>query len=712
MFKKEITLLLTFLICTASFLFAVQTAKQKINGKEKNARTKTVNVKKATVQKNAPDTTATKPASPIVAEYTGGVITKADVEERISKIPAQYQPQYQTTQGRKQILDMMSTEVVFYQKALKEGLDKNPDIMKKMDDALKPLYMQEFYKRNIQNRINVTEADKNNYYNTNKVKFYENPNTTILYVQTADKNEADKVITSLNKGMSFTDAVKTYSSNKYSKDLQGKIKNIRFNGYVPGVGSDAQLDSLIMATPVDSMVVNGPVQTKTGFHIFKVISRVPGRQKTYNEVSADIENKVRPQKESDLTKQVVDSLKIAYKVKINDVLLDSLNQKNNNISIELMNQKLITSSNPSLDMTAKDFLDAFKTVSPQEQQMFMKGNGKTQFLDQVLTKNLFTSEAKKLNYEQYVSKADSYSQTKRYVLLQQIYTELVIDKIQITDNDVKAYYEKNKDSFAIQPIRKIQQLTFKNEATAKKMRPKYLALIKKNKQDAILDMIRKSSIRPEQDGIIDNIYKNNIIPGIGTDSTYNRIVWNTNVNETSPLFKNSKNDWVFFTVIKDSPITYRTLTEVESRIQVSLKKEKEKEKRESVTDELLIEFNFKKYPDKLDITRTAKEYFDLADTAARNGKFMEAVSNYDEIIKRYPNNTDDYKAMFMTGFLLAEELKQKDDAIKEFTIFLNKFKEGELNESAKFMLEELKKDSPEEDNPSKNIEFKPAKEKE
>jgi hypothetical protein len=712
MFKKGITLILVFLICAATLVFAVQTVKKQVNGKANNLKAKKVNVKKSSNPTVVQDTTSKKPSSPIVAEYTGGVITLADVEQRVSKIPAQYQPQYQTSQGMAKILDMMATEVVFYQKALKEGLDKDPANIKKMDDALKPLYMQEYYQRNIQNRVTISDADKENYYKANLKKYYENPNTTILYIQPTDKKDADKAIASLNKGMSFTDAVKTYSVNKYSKDLQGKIKSIRFNGYIPGVGNDAELDSLIMATPVDSMKIIGPVQTKTGFHIFKVMARVPGRQKTYTEVVSDIENKLRPIKESDLTKMVVDSLKSVYKIKVNQTLLDSLNQKNANLSKELLDTKLIVSNNPTLEMTAKEFLDTFKSISPQEQAMFMKGDGKTQFLDQVLTRNLFALEAKKLNYEKYVSKSDSYEQTKKYVILQQIYTDLVLDKVKITKEEEQQYYDSNKELFAVQATRKIQQLTFKTEADAKKMRPKYLTFLKKNKQNEILNMIRKSSLKPDQDGIIENIYKNNIIPGIGTDSTYNSVVWETGVNQTSPIFKNSKDNYVFLTVLADNPKTYRTYNEVEPRIELALRKDKEKELRDSVTEELLKEFNFRKYPERLDINRTAKEYFDLADTAARNGKYTESIANYDEIIKRYPNGIDDYKAMFMKGFLLSEELKRKDEAIKVFDAFLAKFKEGELNESAKFMLEELKKDKPTEEIPVKNKEISPSNEKE
>ena len=110
---------------------------------------------------------------------------------------------------------------------------------------------------------------------------------------------------------------------------------------------------------------------------------------------------------------------------------------------------------------------------------------------------------------------------------------------------------------------------------------------------------------------------------------------------------------------------------------------------EEITVEFEKSFNLKKYPERMIVILTAEEYFNKAESAQKRRKFTDAIFYYDQVIKNYPNNADDYKATFMKGFLYAEELKNKDEAISCFKDVLNKFPEGELHESATFMISEL-----------------------
>ena len=86
---------------------------------------------------------------------------------------------------------------------------------------------------------------------------------------------------------------------------------------------------------------------------------------------------------------------------------------------------------------------------------------------------------------------------------------------------------------------------------------------------------------------------------------------------------------------------------------------------------------------------TAEEYFNKAEDAQKRRRFTDAIFYYDEVIKHYQNNIDDYKAMFMKAFLYAEELKDKENAIKIFNEFLEKFPPADLHDSAQFMISEL-----------------------
>ncbi len=115
-----------------------------------------------------------------------------------------------------------------------------------------------------------------------------------------------------------------------------------------------------------------------------------------------------------------------------------------------------------------------------------------------------------------------------------------------------------------------------------------------------------------------------------------------------------------------------------------------KEKFESVKKELEIKYSLNKYPDNMVVKLTAEEYFNKAEAAQKRRSFNDAIFYYDEVIKYHKNDKDDYKAMFMKGFLYAEELKDKEKAIEIFEKFLELYPEGDLKESATYMLSSLK----------------------
>jgi outer membrane protein assembly factor BamD (BamD/ComL family) len=100
-------------------------------------------------------------------------------------------------------------------------------------------------------------------------------------------------------------------------------------------------------------------------------------------------------------------------------------------------------------------------------------------------------------------------------------------------------------------------------------------------------------------------------------------------------------------------------------------------------------YHLKKYPERLEVRLTAEEYFTKAEEAQKSRRFKDAIFYYDQIIKYYKNNTDDYKAAFMKAFLHAEEMNQKEEALTQFKAFIQNFPEGELHESANFMINEL-----------------------
>jgi len=343
-------------------------------------------------------------------------------------------------------------------------------------------------------------------------------------------------------------------------------------------------------------------------------------------------------------------------------------------------------------------LQIFDKLSPQEQLFINKSGGINMLINQELTQGLMYLEAKANGYEKYFTENEDYLQAKRAYVLRSAFQKLVSDTIEISAEEVAQRYEREKEKFSTPAYRTIEVLFFDNNKDANTAWKKYNKAYKKHNEQKMQDIIKKYSLKPEN-AILDYIYNNGIITGIGQDPEFSSQIWNNPVGYLSPVFTSAKGDIVFFRTLKETPKLYKSIEEIEPQLRRMIKSEKEKAKMEQVTEELFVEFNMKKYPERINLTMTAEELFNQADNAARQRNFKDAIMYYDQIIESYKNNSDDYKASFMKAFLIAEEMKQKDLALQLFKDFLLKYPTGDLNESAQFMIDSLEGRIPEDFEP-------------
>ncbi len=624
----------------------------------------------------------------ILAEYDGGRILRSDLREKIAKIPAMHQARFHTMEGHLQVLDIMCTEEVFYQKALALGLDKSPEMLERLNDLERRHYLQEYYKRHVTDVVTIEENDLEDFYNENLKSFYMNPNITIEYIQTATEQDALDAIAELNAGTSFAKVSDKYNQNTYALGLKGKIKNIRLNGNIPGVGNDLELEGYISQSTVDQTKINGPYQTEMGWHIFRTTEWAPGRQKEFAEVRPEIEQRIRPIKEREKLEVIREQLKQKYDVHILDGIVAAIDLQNRQSNEGVMYNVVVNSPNKELVYTIQGVLEAYDKISPQEQMFYMKGEGAKAFVDQLLIQDLFHLEAKNLGYAQYFENNEDYQMMRHNFILRGTFEKLVLDSIDVSNEEVAERYELDKEKYAQPANRSIQVLFFDDMKTANKARRKFRSAHRKNKEKAMNKVVEKYSTKPAK-SVYENQYDNGVVTGLAQDENFSSLIWDNPVGYLSDVFTTANDQIVFFRTISEIPKSYRPQLEVEPRIYNAIKQEKELSQQEKVAEELFVEFNLIKYPERIRLNVSAEQLFEFADNAARNRNYKDAITFYDQIVQSHANGVDDYKAHFMKAFLVAEELKNEDLALELFRSFLTRFPEGDLHESARFMIDSL-----------------------
>jgi len=87
-----------------------------------------------------------------------------------------------------------------------------------------------------------------------------------------------------------------------------------------------------------------------------------------------------------------------------------------------------------------------------------------------------------------------------------------------------------------------------------------------------------------------------------------------------------------------------------------------------------------------------QEYYSKAKEAYSAQKFDEAIINFKSLVEHYPGSEHHSEALFMLGFINANDLKKFDDAKKYYTEFVTKYPEHELADDAQYEIETLGKD--------------------
>lgn len=674
---KVVATILTVTIIGSGALFA-KTTKQK--GKSVKKKTEVVTPKVATA------------ADTILAEFTGGKITKADLNDRISKIPAMYQDRFKTKDGQIQVLDNMILEEIFYRDAVAKGYDKDTTVVRISNNNCESVYISRYYEKNISNLVKVNNKEMQDYYTNNKDKYKVSPMISIQYLRAKNDSVAQIVNAELKKGTSFVDLIRSYSEESISKPKDGIITGIRNNGIIMGLGKDTVLDSIICNTPVDSATVVGPYTTTTGIHYFKKLNHVPQSYKPFDTVKNDIETKIRNMKEMDLKNKVLADLRVRYNAKIDTTMISNFNARD--LPPDERLDKVITASDPSLTFTKADLRDLIQRKNQQERMNIVGKDAIMNALNFELDQRLLTKEVTVQKYAELYKNDPEVIQTKRMVTLRIAFQKEIVDNMKISDDEVKDYYEQNKESFAYYANRKIQVIAVKDEKVANKIYKKAKKIIRKGDASEFTKLVKDFSLHQESDGYVENVYKNGIVPTYGQDSLFCNAIWSAEMNKETPLIQTKKNgEWVIFRLVEDHPIRYRDIAEVDGTIRTNIRVKRSRSDFDVLTKQLFTDYKLTKYAERLITVVSAKDLFEMAETAQKGMKFKDAIFYYDQIIQSYPNGEDDYKAWFMKAFVTAEDLKEKESAIKLFEAFLQKWPNKDLTDSASFMLKSLNGDA-------------------
>ncbi|MDR2012549.1 MAG: peptidylprolyl isomerase [Rhodanobacter sp.] len=245
----------------------------------------------------AADTSSGTPST-IVAKQGGAIVTLEDIDAFAQRIPEGQRAGFFDSPSRiEALITNLLTQKQMAAEARGSGLDKDPLVQKQIEiadeEVLSKVRMQHF-----RTDMKLPDFDQlaQERYTANKSQYIEPSKLIVQHILIDTKSRSEEEAKALADVVEkeakahpdqFDALVEKYSDDPSKSSNHGKIEN---------AGDDKKyMAAFVAASKALKKVgdISPPAQTSYGFHIIKLIERIPEHQRTFAQAKADIVKQVR-----------------------------------------------------------------------------------------------------------------------------------------------------------------------------------------------------------------------------------------------------------------------------------------------------------------------------------------------------------------------------------------------------------------------------------
>lgn len=218
--------------------------------------------------------------------------------------------------GLRDFLDnYVITREVLYQEAKKKGLDKNKEILAKVDNFKRAMVIDALLEEVLRKKAEVAENEIGQYYKENKDLFTEPLEVKIRHIFVASEPALKEVLMKLSKGESFEKLAATYNVDP-SRGDGGNLGYIRRGQLAPSFASFEEAAFSLRKRGEISEVVKTPY----GYHLIRLEDSKGKFERPLDQVKEKIRFFLQTKKRQDAYLQYVKEAKSRAKIVINEKL--------------------------------------------------------------------------------------------------------------------------------------------------------------------------------------------------------------------------------------------------------------------------------------------------------------------------------------------------------------------------------------------------------
>jgi peptidyl-prolyl cis-trans isomerase C len=243
-------------------------------------------------------------------------ISRAEFQQMLERQPLEGKMKLLSQKGTRDFLEnYVIPREVLYQEAKKNGLDKNKEILAKIEDAKRAILIDSLLEEALRGRGEVTEEEIQRYYKENPTLFTEPQEIKIRHIVVNTEPALKEVVTKLSQGESFEKLASTYNIGTFKED-GGNLGYIRRGQLAPPF---AQLEEAAFSLKKRGGIIE-VVSTPYGFHIIRLEDMRGSALRPLNQVKERIRFFLQPKKKQEAYLEYVKEAKLKANILINEKL--------------------------------------------------------------------------------------------------------------------------------------------------------------------------------------------------------------------------------------------------------------------------------------------------------------------------------------------------------------------------------------------------------
>ncbi len=333
--------------------------------------------------------------------------------------------------------------------------------------------------------------------------------------------------------------------------------------------------------------------------------------------------------------------------------------------------------------------DRFDKLPQNQKDQYKGSEGRARFVDILIDEEMLYLEAKRKNLQNDKDIKKQIELAEKTVLIGAYYEKFVKPKIKVTDLEIEEYYNEHINQYTKEGVIKAQHI-FSEDSM------KCVEWIKRLKAGEKFDKIAKMESEDETtaptNGDLGYFNLNGFIKFIGYSDRFSDQIKDLEAGDISGVVSHEKG-YSVVKINKKQPQMITPLSEERLEIEELLKTKKAHEEMTEELDRLRKEMKPENLvrEEYMETIRTPEEMWEVAQ--AEDASYTR-IQYYRNLVNTYPDDKYAPQALFMIGFVYAEELNDLPFAHRTFEELIRRYPDAEVVESAKWMMENMGKAHP------------------